>query len=56
VTDVEAYRSARRALGEIWRARLGKHYPAMVLVEVSALVDRGALLEIEATAVLGGAA
>jgi len=56
VTDVAAYRAARKPLGEIWRARLGKHYPAMVLVEVSALVDRGAVLEIEATAVLGGAA
>jgi enamine deaminase RidA (YjgF/YER057c/UK114 family) len=31
---------------------MGKHYPAMALVEVSALVDDGALVEIEATAVI----
>jgi enamine deaminase RidA (YjgF/YER057c/UK114 family) len=53
VTDLSAYRSSRKALGEAWRARLGKHYPAASLVAVSGLVDRGALVEIEATAVLG---
>lgn len=53
VTDLPAYRSSRKALGEVWRARLGKHYPAASLVAVSALLDRGALVEIEATAVLG---
>ena len=31
---------------------MGKHYPAMALVEVKALVDPGALVEIEATAVI----
>jgi enamine deaminase RidA (YjgF/YER057c/UK114 family) len=40
--------------GEAWRARFGKHYPAMALLEVKGLVDRGALVEIEATAVVGG--
>ena len=53
VTDLPAYRSSRKALGEAWRARLGKHYPASSLVAVSGLVDRGAVVEIEATAVLG---
>jgi len=53
-TDLEAYRAGRKALGEVWRARMGKHYPAVALVEVKGLVDRGALVEIEATAVLGG--
>lgn len=53
VTDLPAYRASRKALGEAWRARLGKHYPAASLVAVSALLDRGALVEIEATAVLG---
>jgi enamine deaminase RidA (YjgF/YER057c/UK114 family) len=53
VTDLSAYRAARKALGEAWRARLGKHYPAASLVAVSGLLDRGALVEIEATAVLG---
>ena len=56
VTDLEAYRASRKALGDAWRERLGKHYPAVALVEVSGLVDRGALVEIEATAVLGGQA
>ena len=55
VTDLAAYRSSRKALGEAWRKRLGKHYPAVALVAVSGLVDTGALVEIEATAVLGGA-
>ncbi|WP_420449741.1 RidA family protein [Candidatus Palauibacter sp.] len=52
VTDLAAYRDARRELGAAWRARMGRHYPAMALVEVSGLVDSGALVEIEATAVL----
>ncbi len=52
VTDMEAYRAARRDLGRVWRARLETHYPAMALVEVRSLVDSGALVEIEATAVL----
>ena len=52
VTDLEIYRASRASLGEVWRARFGKHYPAMALVEVSGLVDSGAMVEIEATAVL----
>lgn len=52
VLDMEAYLSARGDLGGVWRRRMGDHYPAMALVEVSALVDEGALLEIEATAVI----
>ena len=54
VTDLAAWRAGVKALGEAWRARFGKHYPAMALIEVKGLVDRGALVEIEATAVLGG--
>ena len=52
VTDLAAYRDARSELGAAWRARLGRHYPAMSLVEVSGLVDVGAQVEIEATAVV----
>jgi len=52
VTDLAAYRASRKVLGEAWRERLGKHYPAVALVAVSGLVDRGAVVEIEATAVL----
>ncbi len=52
VTDMEAYRSARPQLGEVWRGSMGQHYPAMALVEVRSLVDPNAVVEIEATAVL----
>jgi enamine deaminase RidA (YjgF/YER057c/UK114 family) len=52
VTDRAAYLAERRALGEVHRRHMGKHYPAMALVEVKALVDEGALVEIEATAVI----
>ena len=54
VTDLATYRASLSALGEAWRARFGKHYPAMALVEVKGLVDRGAMVEIEASAVIGG--
>ena len=54
VTDLATYRANRKTLGEAWRARLGKHYPAVAMLEVKGLVDRGAVVEIEATAVLGG--
>lgn len=52
VTDLAAYERARKAVGEAWRARLGRYYPAVALLEVKGLVDRGAVVEIEATAVL----
>lgn len=52
VTDLGAYQASRRALGEVWRARMGRHYPAMALLEVRGLVDQGAVVEIEATAVV----
>jgi enamine deaminase RidA (YjgF/YER057c/UK114 family) len=55
VTDLATYRAERKALGEVWRERFGTYYPAMALVEVTGLVDRGAMLEIEATAVVGAA-
>ncbi len=52
VTDRSTYLAERTALGEVHRRHLGRHYPAMTLVEVRALVDQHALVEIEATAVL----
>ena len=52
VTDKAAYIAARAEIGDRYRARMGRHYPAMTLVEVSALLEPGALVEIEATAVL----
>lgn len=54
VTDLERYRAERKRLGELWRERFGRHYPAMALLEVKGLVDVGAMVEIEATAVLPG--
>ncbi len=52
VTDLDAYRGAQRAIGEGWRARMGTYYPAMSLVKVAGLLEPGALVEIEGTAVL----
>jgi len=54
VTDLAAYRASMKPLGEAWRARMGQHYPAVAMLEVKGLVDRGAVVEIEATAVLPG--
>src|SRR5262245_43271232 len=52
VTDMERYRASRSALRDVWQRQLASHYPAMALVEVTALVDPQAMVEIEATAVL----
>jgi enamine deaminase RidA (YjgF/YER057c/UK114 family) len=52
VADKQAYIAAGKAIGAAYRARMGKHYPAMSLVEVAALLEDRALVEIEATAVL----
>jgi enamine deaminase RidA (YjgF/YER057c/UK114 family) len=53
VTDMGQYRASLKLLGEVYRRRMGSHYPAMALVEVKSLVDPQAVVEIEATAVLG---
>ncbi len=53
VTDKHAYLRDTRAIGEAWRRHLGRHYPAMSLVQVAALLEDGALVELEATACLG---
>jgi enamine deaminase RidA (YjgF/YER057c/UK114 family) len=52
VTDRAAYLAASAALGESYRAVMGKHFPAMSAVEVSALMEAEAVVEIEATAVV----
>ena len=51
-TDLDAYRAATNAIGEGWRGRLGKYYPAMSLVKVAGLLEPGALVEIEGVAIL----
>jgi 3-hydroxybutyrate dehydrogenase len=53
VTDMAQYRASLKPLGEAYRRRMGTHFPAMALVEVKSLVDQQAVVEIEATAVLG---
>jgi enamine deaminase RidA (YjgF/YER057c/UK114 family) len=53
VTDKSEYRARLKEIGECYRARMGKHFPAMVLVEVKSLLEDSAKIEIEGTAVLG---
>lgn len=53
VTDMGAYRAARKEIGTAWRAALGKHYPAMTLVQVAELFEAGALVEVKAVAHVG---
>ena len=52
VTDKNEYRDRTKEIGERYRARMGKHFPAMVLVEVKSLLEDRAKIEIEGTAVL----
>jgi enamine deaminase RidA (YjgF/YER057c/UK114 family) len=52
VTDMEMYRASRVRLAAVWAEHMGRHFPAMALVQVTALVDVGATVEIQADAVL----
>ena len=52
VTNLDEYLASRHALGDVWARRMRGHYPAMALVEVTRLVDEGAMVEIEATGVI----
>jgi enamine deaminase RidA (YjgF/YER057c/UK114 family) len=52
VVDRAEYTNAQKAIGERYRARMGRHYPAMTLVEVRGLLEPGARVEIEATAAI----
>ena len=52
VTDKIEYRQRRREVGERYRKHMGKHFPAMVLVQVAGLLDDAAKVEIEGIAVL----
>ena len=52
VTDKGEYLARTRELGETYRALMGRHYPAMAVVEVKALIEERAKIEIETTAVV----
>ncbi|MBI2751935.1 MAG: RidA family protein [Betaproteobacteria bacterium] len=52
VLDRNEYMGALKEVGVAWRELIGKHYPAMTVVEVRGLVEPEARLEIEATAAI----
>lgn len=52
ITDRPAYLANLTDLGQVHRRHMGRHYPAMAVVEVKSLVDTHALVEIEAVAIL----
>jgi enamine deaminase RidA (YjgF/YER057c/UK114 family) len=52
VTSIDEYLDSAKEIGAAWREIMGRHYPAMALVEVVRLVEREAKVEIEATAVV----
>ncbi|HKQ12578.1 MAG TPA: RidA family protein [Steroidobacteraceae bacterium] len=52
VTNLDEYRAEQKELGAAYRDVIGRHYPPMSVVQVVALVEPGAKVEIEATAVV----
>ncbi len=52
VVDTDEYRAALAGLGRGYREIFGDHYPAMTLVRIAGLLEAGARVEIEATAIL----
>ena len=52
VVDKQQYLSNGRAVGAIWRERLGRVFPALAIVEVSGLMEDAALVELETTAMV----
>jgi enamine deaminase RidA (YjgF/YER057c/UK114 family) len=52
VTDKQEYLGALRAVGEIWKRHIGRNYPVMAFLEVQALIEDRAKIEIETTAVI----
>ncbi len=52
ITSRAEYLAAVKDIGVAWRSVMGKHYPAMAVVEVSALIESSAKVEIETTAVV----
>jgi enamine deaminase RidA (YjgF/YER057c/UK114 family) len=52
VTDKQEYKARRKEIGERWRALIGRHFPAMALVEVKSLLEDDAKVEIEGIAMI----
>jgi enamine deaminase RidA (YjgF/YER057c/UK114 family) len=52
VTSIAEFNEAGPAIGKGWGETLGRHFPAMTLVQVSALIDPNAKIEIEGEAIL----
>ena len=52
ITDRNQYLAQRDELAPMWKSIMGDHYPTIAMVEVKALVNSAALIEIEATAVV----
>ena len=52
ITDRATYVTNKKQIGEAYRQEIGNHYPAMSVVIVAGLVEEGAKVEIEATAVI----
>ena len=52
VLDRREYTANLKPMGEAYRSQMGKHYPAMTLVEVKGLLEEGCKLELEVTAAL----
>lgn len=52
VTNLDEYRAEQKEIGTAYRDVIGRHYPPMSVVQVVALVEQGAKVEIEATAVV----
>ena len=52
IGDKRQYLSALKGIGEAYREIIGRHYPAMALIQVSDFVEDQALMEIETTAVV----
>jgi len=52
VTDIAAYKAAGREIGAGYKTHIGRHFPSMTMLQIGALLDPDALVEIECIAVI----
>lgn len=52
ILDKQEYQSSRKDIGRVYRDIMGDNYPAMAMLQVSALIEERAKVEIETTAVI----